>query len=197
MNLNFYPNSFNQPNINPYSTLLGLDNGNSINRFQSETEGRLQQLQNQINQNQNQFQNQFTPQVQNQGPTQDIQQNQQPYYLFCGNKNDWDEFLILNYGITEKAIFDDYKLFLQAKQEIIEEQGQSKINIMKDKIRNKNNKGITNVDATIKSNVKPNIKNKSNINRVNDSVNLEHSSKPSDGLLEQNKLQPKESINKK
>lgn len=193
MNLNFYPSNFNQPNINPYSTLLGLDNGNALNRFQSETEGRLQQLQSQMNQNQ--LQNNFIPQGQTQN--QNAQQGQ-PYYLFCGNKNDWDDFLLLNYGITEKTIFDDYKLFLQAKQEILEEQGQNKINIMKDKIRNKNNsKGVTNVDATIKSSVKPNNKPKHSINRVNDSVNLEYSSKPSDGLLEQDKLQHKENVKKK
>lgn len=54
---------------------------------------------------------------------QNIQQQEQPYYLFCGNKTDWDEFLMLNYNITEQNIFDDYKLFLQAKQEDLKDVG--------------------------------------------------------------------------
>ena len=60
----------------------------------------------------------------------------QRYYLDCGIKEDWDEFLRLNYGITEKAIFDDYKLFLQAKQEIQDEQGRNKLESMKSRIKN-------------------------------------------------------------
>lgn len=75
-------------------------------------------------------------------PQQDIQANNmqsQRYYLDCGNKEDWDEFLKLNYGITEKNIFDDYKLFLQAKQEIIDEQGRSKLESMKERIKNNGN----------------------------------------------------------
>lgn len=60
----------------------------------------------------------------------------QRYYLDCGKKEDWDEFLRLNYGITEKAIFDDYKLFLQAKQEIQDEQGRNKLESMKSRIKN-------------------------------------------------------------
>ena len=58
-------------------------------------------LENQLKNLQQNIQNQFAPQ----------NQTQQPYYLYCGNKNDWDEFLMLNYGITERNIFDDYKLF--------------------------------------------------------------------------------------
>lgn len=141
MNLNFYPSDFNQQTaINPYATLLGLDSNNVLQQFQKNAENKLTQLQNQM-------------------PSQFSQNNQnvanQPYYLFCGNKNDWDEFLLLNYGITEQSIFDDYKLFLQAKQEILEEQGQNKINTMKDKIKNKDNIMVK-TDATIQSNVKPN-----------------------------------------
>ena len=65
-----------------------------------------------------------------------VQVQPQRYYLDCGIKEDWDDFLRLNYGITEKDIFDDYKLFLQAKQEIISEQGKSKLETMKERIKN-------------------------------------------------------------
>ena len=137
MNLNFYPTDFNKQNINPYTTLLGLDGSSILQQFQQNAENKLQQLQSQIP-------SQFTQTQQN--------TTQQPYYLFCGNKNDWDEFLLLNYNITEQNIFDDYKLFLQAKQEIIQERGQNKIDNMKDKIRN--NKTVK-IDDAIQSNIKP------------------------------------------
>lgn len=73
----------------------------------------------------------------------------QRYYLDCGIKDDWDEFLKLNYGITEKDIFDDYRLFLQAKQEILSEQGKSKLEDMKQRI--KSNKSV----ITENTNVQP------------------------------------------
>lgn len=133
MNLNFYPTDFNQPNINPYLNMLGVDTNKLMQNFQQTAESQLKQLQ-----------NQFVPQNQN---------TQQPYYILCGNKKDWDEFLWLNYKMTEKDIFDDYKLFLQAKQELLEEQGQNKINTMKDKIKNKDN--MVTLDATVQSNIKP------------------------------------------
>lgn len=178
MNLNFYPSDFNQP-VNPYINPIGFNSNNITQQFQQNAENKLQQLQSQIS-------NQFTPQGQN-------NQSQQPYYLFCGNKNDWDDFLMLNYGITEKTIFDDYKLFLQAKQEILEEQGQNKINTMKDKIRNKGNtKGFTNVDSTIKSNIKPNNRQKYNTNGVNNGVNMGNTSEPNNRPLEQKKKQSKQ-----
>ena len=139
MNLNFYPNGFNPMSdtnnvYNPYATLLGLNGQETLKQFQQNLENKLQQLQGQYNNNlqQNNTQNQNI---------------QQPYYLFCGNKRDWDEFLILHYGITEQNIFDDYKLFLQAKQEILEEQGKNKKDTMKDKLRSSNDK------PNIKSNV--------------------------------------------
>lgn len=94
-------------------------------------------------------------------PQQDIQTNNiqsQRYYLDCGNKEDWDEFLKLNYGITEKNIFDDYKLFLQAKQEIIDEQGRSKLESMKERIKNNGNnykKSTVGTPVNVNPNVSP------------------------------------------
>ncbi len=141
MNLNFYPNGFNPMSdtnniYNPYATLLGLNGQETLKQFQQNAENKLQQLQGQFANNlqQNNTQNQNV---------------QQPYYLFCGNKTDWDEFLMLHYGITEQAIFDDYKLFLQAKQELLEEQGKNKKDTMKDKLRNNNDK------SNVKSSVSP------------------------------------------
>lgn len=123
-NLNFYPN---ENKVNPY-----LDNLNNL------YQNAVQNLQ--------QFNNQYTP--------QNVQkENEQAYYLYCGKKDDWQEFLSINYGITEEQIFDDYKLYLQAKQEILQEQGQNKINNMKDKI--KSGVGV-NIDNAIKSDIKPN-----------------------------------------
>ena len=142
MNLNFYPNGFNPMSdtnniYNPYATLLGLNGQEALKQFQQNAENKLQQLQGQFTNNlqQNNTQNQNV---------------QQPYYLFCGNKTDWDEFLMLHYGMTEQAIFDDYKLFLQAKQELLEEQGKNKKDTMKDKLRNN-----THDKSTVKSNVSP------------------------------------------
>lgn len=204
MNLNFYPNDYTQNpfnqnmynqsafnnSYNPYATILGLDNGSGLQSVKKEAENRLQQIQNQIS----------SQALQNQSS----QQQQQPYYLFCGNKNDWDEFLLLNYGISEKAIFDDYKLFLQAKQEILEEQGQNKINTLKDKIRNNNSNGVKNIDATVKSNIKPNNTTSTvqptgefynNGNNIGD--NLGDNSQSNNGLLEPDKNQSKSSNRKK
>ena len=101
-NLNFYPNdynnsAFNTQYVSPYQTA-----DLNLKKLQQETENRLKQI--------NQMTNNIgirQPQVQ-----QNVQQQEQPYYLFCGNKTDWDEFLMLNYNITEQNIFDDYKLFL-------------------------------------------------------------------------------------
>lgn len=106
-----------------------------------------------INNNYNPYM--FNHNIYNTGLQQQNTQNmstQQPYYLFCGNKNDWDEFLLINYNTTEKNIFDDYKLFLQAKQEILEEQDKNKLSNMKNRI---SNSGNTSIDSTLKSNVKP------------------------------------------
>ena len=186
-NLNFYPNDTNNGfnsngfgnTYNPYIALSDYNNNLNFQKTQQETQNRLQQLQNIIGTPQQQFNNQQN----------NTQQNIQPYYLFCGNKNDWDEFLMLNYGITEDSIFNDYKLFLQAKQELQSEQGQNKINIMKDKIKNKNtDKRFINVDSTIKSNIKPEF---NNINRDYNEYNLDNSVRPNNGILEQDKIKSK------
>ena len=192
-NLNFYPNDVNQSSLNngfnPYNTLLGLDNNLNPQLIQKNLDNRLNQIQ----------------QLQNNYHVNQQQSNQeelkQPYYLFCGDKNDWDEFLMLNYGMTEKSIFDDYKFFLQAKQEILQEQGQNKIDSMKDKIRNKNNdKGLTNVDATIQSNIKPvqqqRTNTESDINRFSNNASMGYNSQSDNGLDEQDKCQSK-TVNRK
>lgn len=180
-NLNFYPNDFNQSGLsNMYNPYTQFNNPNNINlqKIQQETENRLQQIQNNFGINN----------------SQNID-NSQPYYLFCGNKKDWDDFLFLNYGITEKNIFDDYKLFLQAKQELIEEQGKNKINTMKDKIRNGNNMP-SNIDSSIQSNVRPE-KINGIYNEQHTEFTLGNTSEHSDGLLEPNKTQFKNSNKKK
>lgn len=177
-NLNFYPNDYNQQNIgnnfsnpyNPYHTLLGLDNNTGFRNIQQLAENMPSPFNNMSQQNN--------------------QSSRKPYYLYCGDKNDWDEFLQLNYGITEQIIFDDYKLFLQAKQELMEEQGQNKINNMKDKIRGNN---FVNVDSTIQSNVKPeykqsNIKPKSNNIRDDISINNGYNSESDNGLSANKKV---------
>lgn len=68
--------------------------------------------------------------------TNQVQQSLQPqrYYLDCGVKEDWEEFLKINYNLTENQIFEDYKLFLQAKAEIYEDKNKEKLQNMKDKI---------------------------------------------------------------
>lgn len=177
MNLNFYPTDFNQPHINPYLNMLGVDTNKLVQNFQQTAENQLKQIQ-----------NQFVPQ------NQDLQQ---PYYILCGNKKDWDEFLWLNYGMTEKNIFDDYKLFLQAKQELLEEQGQNKINTMKDKIKNKDNMVIP--DATVQSNIKPEKQFVQSNNIIRDSISVNNGdiSEPVNRQLESNKRQIKENNKQK
>lgn len=131
-NLNFYPNDINNfnntngfgNNYNPYTAIS--DYNSNFQKIQQDTQNRLQQLQSVIG---------VQPHNNQYNIQQGIEKNKQPYYLFCGDKEDWDEFLLLNYGITEQTIFDDYKLFLQAKQELQNEQGQNKINVMKDRIK--------------------------------------------------------------
>lgn len=185
-NLNFYPNDINNfnntngfgNNYNPYTAIS--DYNSNFQKIQQDTQNRLQQLQSVIG---------VQPHNNQYNIQQDIEKNKQPYYLFCGNKEDWDEFLLLNYGITEQTIFDDYKLFLQAKQELQNEQGQNKINVMKDRIKNMNNdKRFVNVDSTIKSNVKPEF---SNSFGNNNGYTIDGSNKHNNVLLEQNKTKPK------
>lgn len=108
MNLNFY-----QPDNNSYLESLRNTLNDQINK--------LDQLRN-INTNISQ-------------PTNHVTTNQpQRYYLDCGIKEDWQEFLKLNYDITEAQIFEDYKLFLQAKTELHEDANKEKLKAMKNKL---------------------------------------------------------------
>ena len=79
------------------------------------------------------------------------QLNPQRYYLDCGNKQDWEEFLKINYNITERQIFEDYRLFLQAKAEINEDRNKEKLEDMKQKLASPKN-----VDNRIKEEFSPN-----------------------------------------
>lgn len=69
----------------------------------------------------------------NQTANSQVKQTQR-YYLDCGNREDWNQFLKINYGITENQIFSDYKLFLQAKAELNENKDKEKLEEMKRKI---------------------------------------------------------------
>jgi len=60
--------------------------------------------------------------------------NPKHYYLDCGIKDDWDEFLRINYNLNENQIFEDYKLFLQAKVELHEDTDKEKLEAMKKKL---------------------------------------------------------------
>jgi hypothetical protein len=116
MNLNFYsPNNTN--------TLEGLQNA-------------LQEQMDKLDQ----IRNMGLTAKQNTPVSQPLQP--QRYYVDCGMKEDWEEFLKINYNITEFQMFEDYKLFLQAKAELYEDNNKEKLQTMKDKILgpNKHNK---------------------------------------------------------
>ena len=84
-------------------------------------------------------------------PNNNQTNNPQPqrYYLDCGVKEDWQQFLKLNYGITENQIFEDYKLFLQAKAELHEDANKEKLEAMKNKLASKQKEPkIRNVNDT-------------------------------------------------
>lgn len=111
MNLNFY-----QPDNNNYLENLRNTLNDQINK--------LDQLRNvSLNVASN------NPNNQNVQPLQP-----QRYYLDCGVKEDWEEFLKLNYNITETQIFEDYRLFLQAKTELHEDANKEKLEQMKSKL---------------------------------------------------------------
>ena len=65
---------------------------------------------------------------------QKVVQETTRYYLDCGNKKDWIEFLNIHYNLTEEQMFDDYKLFLQAKAEVFETNNKEKLEAMKEKL---------------------------------------------------------------
>lgn len=105
MNLNFY---------SPH-------NAGSLENLQTALQDQITKL--------NQIRNMDLSQAQVQQPLQP-----QRYYLDCGCKEDWEEFLKINYNITEDQIFEDYRLFLQAKAELHEDRNKEKLQSMKDKI---------------------------------------------------------------
>lgn len=126
---------------------------NTIQDLEASLKSQYEKL-NQLKLMSGNLQGQTQPQPQLPPAPQSNMMQPQRYYLDCGIKEDWDEFLRLNYGITEKAIFDDYKLFLQAKQEIKDEQGRNKLESMKSRI--KNNGVYPNVPPKeVKPNVQP------------------------------------------
>ena len=111
MNLNFY-----QPGNNDYLENLRNTLNDNLNK--------LDQLR---NINLSAMQPQQQPSV-----SQPLQP--QRYYLDCGVKEEWEEFLKINYNISEQQIFDDYRLFLQAKSELKETANKEKLEIMKQRI---------------------------------------------------------------
>lgn len=175
-NLNFYPNDLNNT-YTPYGAMYNNNFDFKLQQMQQNASDRLNQVQELTNQL-----------VQ---PMQQSNNTQQPYYLFCGNKREWDEFLILNYGITENDIFNDYKVFLQAKQELADEQGQNRIDTMKNKLRNKGrNKRFENVDSSVKSNVKP-VVGRTDFNGNSNNPTNRGDIQYSNGLVDTNKQQSK------
>lgn len=123
MNLNFY---------NPNATTL-----ESLQNSLQEQFNKLNELKSiQIGQ-------QSAPKIQ-----QPLQE--QRYLVDCGNKEDWNEFLRLNYNLTEREMFDDYKLFLQAKAELSEDNNKEKLEAMKQKIAPR--KDVGNVQHTVYTN---------------------------------------------
>lgn len=106
----------------------------NLNFYNPNTMGSLESLQSNLEEQINKLQN-----LRNLPNNINIQKappqlSEQRYYLDCGNKEDWVEFLKLNYNLTEKQIFDDYKLFLQAKAELAEDNNKEKLEAMKQKI---------------------------------------------------------------
>lgn len=124
MNLNFY-----QPGNNDYLENLRATLNENLNK--------LDQLRNMS----------LTPNSQTSKINQPL--NPQRYYLDCGIKEDWEEFLKINYNISEKQIFDDYRLFLQAKSELSETADKEKLQAMKEKIspntKIKENRNVGNI----------------------------------------------------
>lgn len=178
-------------NLNIY----GQSSANNIQDLEANLKAQLDKL-NQLKLATQNVSNQFSQQSLLQPQTQPQVQNngvqQQRYCIDCGLKEDWDEFLKLNYGITEKEIFDDYKLFLQAKQEIINEQGRNKLESMKDRIKNNKNTlvkpqvGDVYVQPTTQS-VQQSVQQpmQSGVQDINNSINPNNRGvvQPTDGLL--------------
>ena len=77
-----------------------------------------------------------------------------------------DQFLKLNYGITEEQIFSDYRLFLQAKEELSQDTNKEKLEEMKRKIAPKRIKeNASNIAAA--NNQPPNVINTERLEEEN------------------------------
>lgn len=147
MNLNFY-----QPDNNNYLESLRNTLNDQINKLD-----QLRNVSNQVYQPNNNQTNNSQP---------------QRYYLDCGVKEDWQQFLKLNYGITENQIFEDYKLFLQAKAELHEDANKEKLEAMKNKLTSKQKENkIRNVDDPSSNSNQPINRNNKQSNEVNKNIN--------------------------
>ena len=79
------------------------------------------------------------------------------YYLDCGIKDDWDQFLKINYNLNEAQMFEDYKLFLQAKMELHKDTDKEKLEAMKQKL------SASSRDKGLKEQVIPNANDTTNV----------------------------------
>ena len=124
---------------------LNFYNPNNANNLES-LQNALQEQINKLDQLRNMS---LKPQV-----NQPLQE--QRYYVYCGKKEEWDQFLKLNYGITDQQIFSDYRLFLQAKEELSQDTNKEKLEEMKRKIAPKRIKENASNIATV-NNQPPNV----------------------------------------
>ena len=127
----------------------------NLNFYQPGNNDYIENLRNTLNENLNKLDQLRNLNLTAQTPQHNqVNQPLQPqrYYLDCGVKEDWEEFLKINYNITERQIFDDYRLFLQAKSELHETADKEKLEAMKQKIspvKQKENRNVgNNTDAT-------------------------------------------------
>lgn len=130
----------------------------NLNFYNPNNLGNLQDLQNNLQEQINKLNDLKNLNI-NQ-PSQVVQQPLQPqrYYLDCGNKEDWNEFLKINYNLTERQIFDDYKLFLQAKAELSEDTNKEKLEEMKQKLQpRRKEKGNDTTQYVSESNVQQHV----------------------------------------
>ena len=91
---------------------------------------------------------------------------EQRYYVDCGKKEEWDAFLRLNYNLTETQIFDDYRLFLQAKAELHQDTNKEKLEAMKKKLSSPNQIASSNSLKT-QANIPPTPMNQLNMENIN------------------------------
>ena len=114
----------------------------NLNFYQPENSSYLEGLRNNLTDQINKLEELRNISLNNKGVPTNTNTGDTPqrYYLDCGIKEDWDEFLKLNYNISEKQIFEDYRLFLQAKLEISQDADKEKLEAMKQKLKPKKEK---------------------------------------------------------